>query len=238
MQNEVVNITVDGDAGSGKSTMGKILSELLGFGFLSTGSLYRAMALDCLKNNVDLFNKEKIIDNLSNITLNIKYVNNIPIVVLNNTEIDEKLLHTEEVSKATAYVAKYQPVRDNVKQVQLNLAENNNIVMEGRDIGTVVLPNAQYKFFLTALPEIRAERRYKQLILKGEEANYDEVLANIICRDMEDKHRELSPSLPATDATIIDTSNFDMETAKKYLVETAINIKNEISSSNNICFTK
>jgi len=229
MKNKFVNISVDGDAGAGKSTMAKILADELGFCFLSTGSLYRAMALDCINNNVNLKNKDMIIDNLNSISLNIEYVDNTPLVVLNQTVIDERLLHTEEVSSATAYVAKYQPVRDIVKNVQLILAENNNIVMEGRDIGTVVLPDAQYKFFLTADATIRAERRYKQLLQKGEKANYDEVLANIICRDMEDKHRELSPSLPATDAIIIDTSTFDMQTAKQYLVETAINIKNEIS---------
>jgi len=238
MQNEFVNIAFDGDAGAGKSTMGKMLADELGFCFLSTGSLYRAMALDCLNCNVNLENKANIIDHLSEISLNITYKNNIPIVVLNQTAIDEKYLHTEEVSHATAYVSKYQPVRDVVKRIQLDLANNNNIVMEGRDIGTVVLPNAQYKFFLTANATIRAERRYQQLLLKGEKANYEEVLSNIISRDMQDRFRELSPSVPADNAIIIDTSTFDMETARQFLLETATNIKNEIASVDTSCYIK
>ena len=221
-----ISIAIDGDASTGKSTAGKLLAHDLGFKFFSTGSLYRVLTLKCFESGVDFTNKEQIIDALKDVQLKVEYRNETPFVLVSGEEVDEKLLHNEEISGKVAYVAKYPEVREKVLRVQRNLAKTNNIVIEGRDIGTVVIPNADYKFFLTASPEVRAERRYKQLLEQGDlTANKDKILAGIIARDIQDKTRKVSPSLPAKDAVIIDTSNIT-------LFETVLSLQKCVKNEN------
>lgn len=211
------NIAIDGPAGAGKSTIAKAVSKQLGYIYVDTGALYRTIGLNALRNNIDTKDEEKVTKTLNDIKVELKFIDGTQSVYLNGENVSEAI-RTPEASIAASNVSALPPVREYLFNLQQNIAKNNNCLMDGRDIGTVVLPNANVKIFLTASAEERANRRYKELIEKGSEINYDEVLKDMKKRDYQDSHRKIAPLKPAEDAIILDTT-------KKTLEEVILDIK-------------
>lgn len=189
-------ITIDGPGGTGKSTTAKLLADKLGYSYLNSGSLYRWITYNAVKQNLELDNPY-ILLNLSK--------------ELNYNDIDYSVLNEQFVSDNVAKIATIPEIREEIVNIQQNYAQNKNIVVEGRDIGTVVFPEAEYKFYFTASLEIRANRRYEQMKEQGLEANYDKILESIANRDRQDMEREHSPLKKADDAIEIDTDNITVE---------------------------
>lgn len=232
MSNKNICIAIDGYAGTGKSTIGKILADTIGFRFLSTGSLYRAMAYQCLLKSVDVNNIREVLSVLSDTTLDLVYEHGANTILINGEKVPDFVLRTREVETATSIVAKYPVVRQKVLSLQKDLVSSENIVLEGRDIGTVVAPDAQYKFFFTASPEVRAERRFRQQQNAGEDTTFDEVLTDIMARDIEDIKRKVSPLVPARDAIIVDTADVSLcDVIHMVYSELNINANSEDNSS-------
>ena len=204
------SIAIDGPAGAGKSTIAKLLSKELGYIYVDTGAMYRAMAVFFTKNNIDPYDEEAIKAAADKVNIDIEYSNGIQQVILNNENVTH-LLRAEETGKMASKVSKYSAVRTKLVDLQRELAKKNNCIMDGRDIGSVVLPDAYLKVFLTATSDARAKRRYDELISKGQEANYDTIKKDIEDRDYEDSHREISPLKQAEDAVLVDTSDLNIE---------------------------
>lgn len=199
------NISIDGPSGAGKSTIAKKLANLINFNYLDTGAMYRAITYYLLQNNINLDAESDIKKELKNIE--IKFKNNV--IYVNNKALDFEL-RTNEVTKNVSLVASYKSVRDKLVSIQREIACKSNVILDGRDIGTVVLPNADFKFFLTASPEARAMRRYEEFKdVKSD--TYEEVLEDIKRRDYYDSHREISPLVKADDAILIDSTELNLE---------------------------
>lgn len=205
-----INIAIDGPAGAGKSTLSRMLAERFGYIYVDTGALYRAVGLAALRRSISTKDAEKVGAMLSEISIDIKFKDGVQCVFLNGEDVSA-LIRTPEVSMAASNVSAIPKVREFLLDLQKDLAAANNVVMDGRDIGTVVLPNAEIKIFLTASPEDRARRRYLELLERGEKVNYDDVLADIIKRDKADSGRGIAPLKPAKDAIIVDTTGFELE---------------------------
>lgn len=203
-------IAIDGPSGTGKSTTAKLLAKKLNFIYVDTGAMYRAVGLYCYRNNIDPLKEEDVINILDNIDINIFYKDGIQEVELNG-EIVSKEIREPYISKYTPYISQYKKVREKLTVIQQDLANKNSVIMDGRDIGTVVLPNAELKIFLTASDEVRAQRRYKELISKGEDTQFDKVLKDLKERDYKDITRINSPLKQAEDAILIDSSNLTIE---------------------------
>ena len=203
-------IAIDGPAGAGKSSIAKAAAKRLGFIYVDTGALYRTVALHLLKENIDPKDIEAVKTALPNIQVAMGHEEDGQHVYLCGEDVTG-LIRTPEVSMMASTSSAIPEVRKFLFSLQTGMAEQYNVIMDGRDIGTVVLPNAQVKIFLTASPEVRAMRRYKELAEKGAEDTYEEVLADVIKRDYQDTHRETAPLKPAEDGVILDTSdlNFD-----------------------------
>lgn len=206
-----ISIAIDGPAGAGKSTIARNLaSALTDFVYISTGELYRSLGYACLKYNLDPTNRALVefLPFIIEFDYGIIKENcgNHLRVMLGAEDITAEL-HAKAVSDITPIVASYPNIREHFRQIQRNLASKYNVVMEGRDIGTVVLPNAEYKFFVDASVEVRANRRYAELIEKGAQADYEEILDSIKKRDYLDKHRPHSPLICPPDAHVVDTSH-------------------------------
>lgn len=200
-----ISIAIDGPAGAGKSEVSSILAGKLGFVHLDTGALYRAVAYYFLNLNKkideNLVNKE-----ISKISVDIKFLDRLQLMYLNGENVTDKI-RSVSISKIASDVSSFGSVRDFLLDIQRNLAKSNNIIMDGRDISTVVLPNADVKIFLTASVEERAKRRLNQLKQKGIELEYDEVLNSIKLRDRNDSNRSIAPLKPSKDSKIFDTTN-------------------------------
>lgn len=207
---KMISIAIDGPGGAGKSSIAKALAERIGFIYVDTGALYRSIGLYMLENNVDLSDSNAITGKLKDISVELKYVDNKQRVILCGKDVSEDI-RKPEVSMAASKVSAIPEVREFLLSLQRDMADKNNIIMDGRDIGTVVLPNAQIKMFLTASPEERAMRRYKELIAKGEEVEYETVLSELNERDYNDSHRSVAPLKPADDAAVIDTTGNNLE---------------------------
>lgn len=207
---EYVNIAIDGPAGAGKSTISRLLAGNFGYVYVDTGALYRSIGLSSLKNGVDTADEQGVVNLLSKISLELKFENGSQHVYLNGEDVSS-LIRSPEVSMAASKVSSYPEVRGFLLGLQKDIASKNNVVMDGRDIGTVVLPNAKIKIFLTASPEDRAKRRYEEMLARGEKAEYEKVLADIIKRDKADSGRKIAPLKPADDAIKIDTTGFELE---------------------------
>lgn len=207
---KMISIAIDGPGGAGKSSIAKALAERIGFIYVDTGALYRSIGLYMLENNVDLSDSNAITDKLKDISVELKYVDNKQRVILCGKDVSEDI-RKPEVSMAASKVSAIPKVRDFLLSLQRDMADKNNIIMDGRDIGTVVLPNAQIKMFLTASPEERAMRRYNELIAKGEKVEYETVLSELNERDYNDSHRSVAPLKPADDAAVIDTTGNNLE---------------------------
>lgn len=204
------NIAIDGPAGAGKSTIAKLLAKKLNYIYIDTGAMYRAMGLYYLNNNVDITLESEINKLVDLINIEITYENSVQQIILNGENVTDKI-RTEEVSQAASIVSSYKLVREKMVKLQQNLASKTNVVMDGRDIGTVVLPDAKVKVYLTASVSERANRRYKELIEKGQEVNVEDIKKDIEERDYRDTHRENSPLVKADDATLIDSSNMTID---------------------------
>ena len=201
----MINVAIDGPAGAGKSTVARGAAKELGYIYVDTGALYRTVALAATRNGV-LESAEKTVQMLKDITVDLAFDDTGAQCVYLNGEDVSSLIRTPEISMAASNVSKIPAVRAFLLGLQRDIAAKNNVIMDGRDIATVVLPDAKVKIFLTASPECRAERRYKELLEKGENVKYDDVLADVNARDYQDSHREIAPLKPAEDSVIADTS--------------------------------
>jgi cytidylate kinase len=211
------SIAIDGPAGAGKSTIAKKVAKTLGFIYVDTGAMYRAMALYMIKEGVDASDAEKISATCTSADITIKHENGEQVVYLNGENVNG-LIRTEEVGNMASASSVNGDVRRKLVELQQKMAKTTDVVMDGRDIGTVVLPDANLKVYLTASSRVRAERRYKELIAKGTECNIDDIEKDIIDRDYRDMHRENSPLRQAEDAVLLDSSDMTIdEVAEKIL---------------------
>lgn len=201
-----MQIAIDGPAGAGKSTIAKELARILGFMYVDTGAMYRTAALSCLKNNIDFENEDDVSKNCDDADIKIIYEDGVQKMFLDGVNVSEKI-RREEVGNAASKVAKYPGVRKKLVKLQQELAKKYDVIMDGRDISTMVLPDAQLKIYLTASVEKRAERRFKELLEKGLECRLEEIEKDIEQRDYNDMHRKESPLKKAEDAIEVDTSD-------------------------------
>jgi len=207
----MISIAIDGPAGAGKSTVAKAISKKLGIVYLDTGAMYRTVALKALKEKVDSLDRKKLSEIVKNIDMEIRFIDNQQQMFLDNEDVTEKI-RTPEISIGASNVGTIPEVRLKMAELQREFAEKHNVVMEGRDIGTFVLPNATIKIFLTASLEKRAERRYKELVAKGNtEITLEDVKRDIEYRDRNDSSRSLAPLTKAPDAIEIDTTDLTVD---------------------------
>lgn len=207
-------VAMDGPAGTGKGTITSLISKEMGLVNIDTGATYRCVALYAIKNNIKLEEKEKIIESLPNIHIDMKNEQGIQKVYLNNEDVTSEI-RSKEVTKIVSQVSSIVEVRFAMVEVQRNLAKGKDVIMEGRDITTYVFPNADVKIYLDADEEERAKRRYKEMQEKGIEMTYEEVLKNIQIRDKNDKEKEIGALKIAEDAIYIDTTNLTIEEVKE-----------------------
>ena len=206
----MISVAIDGPAGAGKSTIARAAAAQLGFIYVDTGALYRSIGLFVLQKKIDFAQKNDIIALLGQINVNLTFVDGEQRVLLCGEDVSDEI-RSPEVSMAASAVSAIPEVRSFLFGLQKDMAKHNNVVMDGRDIGTVVLPDAQVKIFLTASPEVRAKRRCLELEQKGERVSYEDVLADIRQRDYNDTHREIAPLKQADDAVLVDTSELTLE---------------------------
>lgn len=206
---KTINIAIDGPAGAGKSTIAKKVSAELGYIYVDTGAMYRAVALYLTENGVA---EEDIPAEVENADVSLKFVDGVQRVYLGDRDVSE-LIRTPEISMAASRTSAVPAVRARLFDLQQKLARENNVIMDGRDIGTVVLPGADVKIFLTASAEERAARRYKELSEKPDCPDYQEILDDIIKRDYQDMHRETAPLKQAEDAVLVDSTNLSLDEA-------------------------
>ncbi|MEA5094353.1 (d)CMP kinase [Sedimentibacter saalensis] len=201
---KIMIIAIDGPSGAGKSTVARLLSRELGFEYIDTGAMYRALAYKAYINNIEV--KEDTIDEMLE-TTEVDYSDNK--IFLDKMNV-ESLIRSEEISKYASKISAFKNVRTKMVELQRNIAKNKNVILDGRDIGTKVFPDADFKFFITASVETRAERRYEQLLAGGTAADRDNVLEDIKKRDINDSTREFSPLKKADDAILIDTTHMEI----------------------------
>lgn len=212
------NIAVDGPAGAGKSTIARAVAERENLIYVDTGAMYRAMALFLLRSGVDLEDETQIAAKCQEAKITIRYEEGVQVVVLNGENVNG-FLRTEQVGDAASRTSPVPEVRKNMVKLQKKLAEENDCIMDGRDIGTRVLPDAQLKIYLTASVEVRARRRYEELAAKGEVCDLAQIQADIQERDYRDMHREVSPLVQAADAILVDTSSMGVEEVVERICE-------------------
>ena len=202
----MLRVAIDGPGGTGKSTIAKAIAARFGLEYIDTGAMYRALGLKARRNGIDESDEEAVRTMLA--ATSIDFVNG-------HTHLDEEdvsgLIRTNEISMAASNISKLAIVRAKVDEVSRYLASTKDVVMEGRDIGATVIPDAEVKIFMTASPEVRAKRRYEQLLAAGKEADYDTIFNEIQARDYQDSHREVSPLRSADDAVFLDTSDMSIE---------------------------
>ena len=216
------NIAIDGPAGAGKSTIARKAAEKLGFIYVDTGAMYRAMALYLLRKGIDRNDEKAIEAACREMEISLQYCDNVQQVLLNGENVSG-LIRTEEVSSMTSSISVYGPVRRKLLELQRELARTRNVIMDGRDIGTCVLPDAQTKIYLTASSHVRALRRFKELEEKGQMCNLEEIEQDIEERDYRDMHREIAPLKQAEDAVLIDSSQMTISQVIDAMTEAAKN---------------
>ena len=212
-----MNIAIDGPAGAGKSTVAKKIASTLGITYLDTGAMYRAVALYMLNNDVSVLDPIKVAENMANVSIDIKYIDDVQHVYLNGEDVSTAI-REHHISQAASDVSKHAIVRTKMVQLQQSIASDISVIMDGRDIGSVVLPNAEYKFYLTASAEVRAQRRYDELLLKGQQVDYLELLEDIKKRDYNDTHRENSPLIVSEGAVVVDSSDMNVDEVVQYIL--------------------
>ena len=221
----VTNIAIDGPAGAGKSTIARSLAAKLGYIYVDTGALYRAVGVNAMRKGMDTKNAEQVTSILGETKVSLRFVDGEQRVFLGDEDVS-LAIRTPEASMAASNVSAIPAVREFLFDLQRNIAKENDCLMDGRDIGTVVLPDAQVKIFLTASAEVRAKRRYDELLAKGMKAEYNEVLEEMIQRDYQDSHRAIAPLKQADDAVLVDTSEMNLEQVLETL-ETIVKEKTE-----------
>ena len=214
----MINVAIDGPAGAGKSTIAKAAAKELGFIYVDTGALYRAVAYNAVKNGV-IDDEQGIISMLDDTKVELKYVEGVQSVYLNGEDVSG-FIRTPEISMGASKVSAIPQVREFLLNLQREIAKTNNVIMDGRDIATVVLHNAEVKIFLFASPECRAERRYKELVEKGENVSFDDVLKDVNQRDYQDSHREIAPLKPSEESIMADTSKLTLQESIDLIVNT------------------
>lgn len=211
------NVAIDGPAGAGKSTIAKAAAKELGFIYVDTGALYRAIAYNAVTKGV-IDDTQKIIDMLTDTNVELKYVDGVQAVYLNGDDVSA-YIRTPEISMGASKVSAIPQVREFLLNLQRDIAQKNNVIMDGRDIATVVLPNADVKIFLFASPECRAQRRFKELMEKGEDVTLEDVLADVNQRDYQDSHRDIAPLKPSEDSVMADTSKLTLEESIQLIID-------------------
>ncbi|MCH5189598.1 MAG: (d)CMP kinase, partial [Oscillospiraceae bacterium] len=206
----MINVAIDGPAGAGKSTVARGAAAKLGYIYVDTGALYRAVGVYALSKGLDTKDADAVSSVLPEITVELKFIDGVQHVFLNGKDVSVEI-RTPEASMAASNVSAIPAVRSFLFDLQRDIASKNNCIMDGRDIGTVVLPHAQVKIFLTADPEERAMRRYKELIVKDPDVKYEDVLADLKVRDYQDSHREIAPLKPAEDSVVYNTTGNTLE---------------------------
>lgn len=215
------NIAIDGPAGAGKSTIARAVAKKLDFIYVDTGAMYRAMALYFMRKGIESGNEEAIAEACKEIRISIRYEDQVQQVLLNGENVSG-LIRTEEVGNMASACAKYAAVRATLLQIQRDLAASENVLMDGRDIGTCVLPDADAKIYLTASSHVRALRRYKELLEKGQTCNLEEIEQDIIERDHQDMQREIAPLRQADDAVLLDSSDMTVNQVIDRIIEIAV----------------
>ncbi|MBQ4534214.1 MAG: (d)CMP kinase [Ruminococcus sp.] len=211
---KTINIAIDGPAGAGKSTIAKMVSAKLGYIYVDTGALYRAAALYITENGIPDEDIEKLLENAD---ISLKFIEGTQRVFVGDKDVSD-LIRTPEISMAASRTSAIPAVRAYLFETQKKIARENNVIMDGRDIGTVVLPDAEVKIFLTASAEERANRRYKELSVKPDCPPYEDILKDIIQRDYQDMNRETSPLRQAEDAILVDTTELNLEQSADEIV--------------------
>ena len=211
-------IAIDGPCAVGKSVTAKAIAQKLSFVYVDTGAMYRAIALYMLNNNIDINNEEDVLKVINKVDVKLKYKDGSQIILLNNKDVTD-LIRTNEVSNGASIVSQYKLVREKLVNMQRKIAYTSNVIMDGRDIGTVVLPNADLKIYLTADEEERARRRKLDYELKGESFNLEEVKKELLERDYRDTHRENSPLKKAHDAVVVDTTHYTIEEVRDKIID-------------------
>ena len=215
----MINVAIDGPAGAGKSTISRRAASELGYIYIDTGALYRTVGVAAMRDN-KLGTQDDIESVLTDaLSVELRFENGIQKMYLNGEDISEEI-RTPEASMAASKVSAVPAVRAYLFDLQKKIAKENNCIMDGRDIGTVVLPDADVKIFLTASPEARAKRRYKELTEKGSDVKYEDVLSDMIKRDYDDSHRAIAPLKQAEDAVLVDTSDIGLEESIQLIIRT------------------
>lgn len=206
----MINVAIDGPSGAGKSTVARLAAKELGFVYIDTGALYRSVGVAALKRGIETSDSAGVIAMLPEIKIGLGFIDGVQHVYLNGEDVSEQI-RRPEASMAASNVSAVPEVRAFLLDLQKDMAKSNDCILDGRDIGTVVLPDAQVKIFLTASAQKRAERRYKELKEKGHDVDFNALLEEIIQRDYNDSHRTAAPLKQAEDAVLLDTSDLDLE---------------------------
>ena len=215
----IINVAIDGPAGAGKSTISRAAAKELGYIYIDTGALYRTVGLNAMRKGADVNDPKAVVATLTDdLKVELRFIDGEQRMFLCGEDVSDKI-RTPEASSAASKVSAVPEVRKYLFDLQKDLAKNNNCIMDGRDIGTVVLPDAKVKIFLTASPEARAQRRYKELTEKGMDVQYDDVLADMIKRDYDDSHRAIAPLKQADDAVLADTSNCNLQESIELIIK-------------------
>ncbi len=214
----MINIALDGPSGSGKSTVAKALSKKLNILYLDTGAMYRACALKAHRLNIDCKDANSVDAFINSVNIEVKYQNGSQITMLDGEDVSEKIRENVISLKASA-ISAHMSVRKKLVDLQRQIASSTDCVLDGRDIGTNVLPNAKYKFYITASIDVRTDRRYKELIEKGQTVDKTALREEIALRDYNDSHREFAPLKQAPDAYFVDTSNLTIEEVINLILE-------------------
>ncbi len=219
-----MKIAIDGPAGAGKSTISKAVAKKLGFIYIDTGAMYRAVGLYAFRKGIDSADKAGVVSVLDEVNITLSYDESGQQIFLNGENVSTDI-RLPEISVAASNVAVIPEVRLKLVELQRELASKNDVVMDGRDIGTYVLPDAEVKIFLTASPEERANRRYKELLEKGVKTDYESVMADMLYRDKNDSEREFAPLKPADDSIIFDNTDISAEESVDKLCEIVLERK-------------
>ena len=214
----MVRIAIDGPGGAGKSSVAKAVAKKLGIIYVDTGALYRTIALHMLKKGISPSDSEAVINELPNLSLELKFISGKQVILLDGEDVGDSI-RTPEISMAASTVSAIKEVREYLLNTQRSIAKNNSVIMDGRDIGTVILPYAEVKIFLTASPEVRARRRYDELIARGQTVTYEDVYNEMFERDKNDSTRAIAPCVQAKDAILLDNSNLTPEGTVKAVVK-------------------
>ena len=220
---EKIKIAIDGPAGAGKCTIAKVVAQRLGFVYIDTGAMYRAVGLYALKRGISPEDEKGLEEILDGLEIDIKFEEKGQLILLDGRDVTGQI-RTQEISAAASDVAKWRAVRRKLVDLQRRLADKYSVVMDGRDIGTHVLPDAQVKLFLTADVEDRARRRYSELLEKGEEASLKVVLEDMKKRDYNDSHRTVAPLKRAEDAVEVNTTGFALEKSVELIYQTILDL--------------